>query len=161
MLMSPSGSSLTSCLYLNSASGPNVKSEWLPPRVQTIFPVTVLILYTPHVSRMETSAVLAPTRSIELMWYASHGNPLPGGSECVSASPMCLYASQVDSSLPVLMSYSCRAESTRVPLYTPPHFDRFIGTFLLAVTQAWSPSMTIVCKVSTQPFAPCSVATVL
>src|SRR5262245_45407604 len=100
-------------------------------------------------------------RSIELMWYASHGNPLPGGSECVSARPICLKASQLHSSLPVLRSYSCSAESTSVPLYTPPHLDRFIGWFLLAVSQAWSPSITIVCSVSTQPSAPCSVATVL
>ncbi len=71
---------------------------------------------------------------------------------------MWVEAFHVYSSLPVRRSYSWTAESANTPLLTPPSPERSARTFLLAVTQASWPRMTIACSVSTQPSAPLSVA---
>ena len=78
---------------------------------------------------------------------------------CESDFGMWSVAPQVYSSRPVRRSYFCTAESTKTPELTPPNRERFVVTFLFAVTHATWPWITIECSVITQPSLPFSLAT--
>src|SRR5947209_13871378 len=108
------GSICALCCQAKAALPATAKVEALPPSVQIVWLVLVLMRYTAQVLRIETSIWLFGSSWIELMWYASHGFAAAagGGAGCsASDSGMLFSASQVWRSLPVLTLYSCTPES--------------------------------------------------
>ena len=98
------GSICTLCCQANAALPATWKLEALPPSVQIVWLVLVLIRYAAHVLRIDTSISLPGSTWTELMWYASHGVPAgaaAGGAGCSASDsgtlgvPVGLSASQV------------------------------------------------------------------